>query len=98
LISSACGVGVRSAMRDVVGDLVAGDRQHAVWRIAPCANTAMSVVPAPMSTSADAELASRPRSAPRALEASELEDQVVDLQPAAVDALARCSAPPTARR
>ena len=51
LICSASGVGVRSmcAMSLVTWSPAIGS--DAVWRIAPCTNTAMSVVPAPMSTS-----------------------------------------------
>jgi hypothetical protein len=81
LISSAWG---RRAQRhrDVVGDLIAGDRQHAGVAIAPWANTAMSVVPPPMSTSSHAEFAlvvGQHRVAGR----QRLQDQVVDLQAAA---------------
>ena len=38
--------------RDVVGDVVAADRQHRVWNGEPSANSARSIVPAPMSATA----------------------------------------------
>ena len=59
----------------------------AVWQIAPCTNTARSVVPAPMSTSTTPSSRSSLVST-AALDASDAEDQVVDLQAAALHALA----------
>jgi hypothetical protein len=44
------------ADRDVVGDVRATDRQHPVWNGEPSWKRARSIVPAPMSATADAEL------------------------------------------